>query len=291
MSEIITIQEASVLWLKTLGNKVAFFHEQFICFLTEARDTKEFEGRQIIKLRKDANIKRLFNETVDFLENHNLIQSTNYNYHILKNKNASELEIVCSLYPYGYVSYLTAMNIYNLTNRFPKSIDFVAPNRDIWKKNISENHINKPIMYPSEVIKFKNKKINLHSRKYLMTYTTRGQNIRVIDIGCLFLEMLRFPDKCGGFQHVFEIYEEMGEIFSEEILIATEKYGNNIDKSRVGYIFEKLLGIKDNRINNWRVTAVYRGGSRKMIAENPYSNIYDEDWNLSLNHDIFRSLI
>lgn len=287
MSETITLQEASVLWLKTLGNKVAFFHEQFIRFLTQTRDSKKFEEKQVVKLRKDANIKRLFAETIDFLESHNFIESTNYNYHIIKNTQNSELEIICSLYPHGYISYLTAMRVYNLTNRFPKSVDFVALNRKIWKSELSNNQNTSPIPYPSEFIKFNNKKINLHPRKNLMPFVHRGQNIRVIEIGCLFLEMLRSPNNCGGFQHVFEIYEEMGKALSEEILKATEDYGTNIDKSRVGYIFEKYLGVDDNRIQKWKKTSVSRGGSRKMIAENPYSNIYDEDWNLSLNHAIF----
>lgn len=287
MSNNVTLQEASVLWLQSLGNQVAFFQEQLICFLMKIRNTKKFNGRYVVNLRKDANIKRLFDETVGYLEDHHLIKSTRYNYYIIRNAHISELEIVCSLYPYGYISYLTAMRVYNLTNRLPKSIDFIAPTRKIWKGSFSKNEKYSAIPYPSEFIKFKGKKINLHSRKALLPFIQRGQNIRVIEIGCLFLEMLRFPDRCGGFQHVFEIYEEMGLALCEEILEATENYGNNIDKSRVGYIFEKHLGISDNRIERWKITAVSRGGSRKIIAENAYSKIYDEDWNLSLNHVIF----
>lgn len=48
----------------------------------------------------------------------------------------------------------------------------------------------------------------------------------------------------------------------------------------------RMIGLKIGRLQLF-----IGGGSRKMIAENPYSNIYDEDWNLSLNHDIFRSKI
>lgn len=287
MLKTITLQEASTIWLQNLDKQVAFFDKQLLSFLIQMRDSKNFEGKKIVKLRKDANPERLFREIIEFLENHNFIQATDYNYYLIKNKNLSEMEIICSLYPYGYISHLTAMRMYNLTNRFPKLIDFTVPTRSVWKKNQSMSKNDFLIPFPSEVIKFKRKKLNLHSRKDLMPFVQRGQNIRVIEIGCLFLEMLRFPSKCGGFQHVFEIFEEMGDILSEEILTATEIHGNNMDKSRVGFIFEKCLGITDDRIQNWKITAVSRGGSRKIIAEEPYSNIYDEEWNISLNHVIF----
>ena len=91
----------------------------------------------------------------------------------------------------------------------------------------------------------------------------------------------KISNACGGFQHVFEIYEEMGEIFKERILSATDSYGTSIDKSRVGYIFEKHLDIQDDRISKWKTSSVSRGGSRKMLADEPYSDTYDEDWCIS----------
>ena len=299
MSDFITLQEASVVWVKNLENRVAFFNQQLLEFLYTVRRTKEFDGQKIGRLRKDANLQRLFFETVMFLEERNLIEETGYKYYVVKNHEISDLEIICSLYPYGYLSYLTAMQIYNLTNRFPKSIDFTAPPRAEWKKqqkqHFTENKYDDPHFspddfitpYPSEIIRFKRKKMNVHTRKNLSPFVHRGENLRVIEIGCLFLEMLRFPNACGGFQHVFEIYEEMGEIFKERILSATDSFGTSIDKSRVGYIFEKHLDIQDDRISKWKTSSVSRGGSRKMLADEPYSDTYDEDWCISLNHVIF----
>ena len=121
MSDFITLQEASVVWVKNLENRVAFFNQQLLEFLYTVRRTKEFDGQKIGRLRKDANLQRLFFETVIFLEERNLIEETGYKYYVVKNHEISDLEIICSLYPYGYLSYLTAMQIYNLTNRFPKA--------------------------------------------------------------------------------------------------------------------------------------------------------------------------
>ena len=82
------------------------------------------------------------------MEERNLIEETGYKYYVVKNHEISDLEIICSLYPYGYLSYLTAMQIYNLTNRFPKSIDFTAPPRAEWKKqqkqHFTENKYDDP---------------------------------------------------------------------------------------------------------------------------------------------------
>lgn len=300
MLDIITLEEASVLWLKSLGNKSAFFSEELFTFLYHIKKTKAYAGKKVSKVRVDANLKKLFIKVVNFLEQRDLIESMDYRYFVIKNQNNDPLEIICSLYPYGYASYLTAMRVYNLTNRFPKAIDFIAPSRADWKQRMSqhfaENDIDDDslspndfvIPYPSEVLRFKRKKLNVHTRKNLAPFVTRGEQIRVIEIGNLFLEMLRYPDNCGGFQHVFEIFTDMGEALSEEILVATESFGSNIDKSRIGYLFEKHLNISDDRINEWKKTSVSRGGSRKMIADGPYSNIYDEEWSISLNHDIFK---
>ena len=300
MSDSITLQEASVLWLKSFDKKSAFWSEQLFAFLYNVRGSKKFNGIKIANVRINANLDRLFELVISHLEERELIQSTKSRYYLIKNRPSQSLEIVCSLYPNGYASYLTAMKVYNLTDRFPKAIDFVAPTRNEWKKakntSLLENEIEGSsfspsdfaIAYPSEILRFNRKKLNVYTRKELLPYITRGENVRVIDIGCLFLEMLRYPELCGGFQHVYEIFEEMGEAFQNEILSATEKYGSNIDKVRIGYIFEKHLDITNSIINRWKSSSVSRGGSRKMIADSPYSDIYDETWCISLNHAIFQ---
>lgn len=299
MSKSITIHEASVLWVKNLKDKSAFFAQELSFFLYQTRKTKQFDSHQIIKFRKDAKLQRVFGEVIAYLEERNLIETTTYDYYLIKGQDSTPLEIIGSLYPLGYFSHLTAMQIYNLTDRFPKAIDFTAPIRATWKKHQKDyfvesefddtafEHTDFSLPYPSEVISFNGKKLQVHSRKVLLPFIQRGKHIRVIEIGCLFLEMLRYPDSCGGFQHVFDIFEEMGEALSEEILSAVEKFGNNIDKSRVGYLFEKHLRLEDNRISSWKLSAVARGGSRKMLAYEPYSSVYDEDWCISLNHVIF----
>ena len=47
------------------------------------------------------------------------------------------------------------------------------------------------------------------------------------------------------------------------------------------------LGIYDKRITDWKRGSISRGGSRKMISNDAYSDIYSEEWCISLNHDVF----
>ncbi|RNK89768.1 hypothetical protein C9404_13245, partial [Xanthomonas vasicola pv. vasculorum] len=41
-------------------------------------------------------------------------------------------ELMCSIDPFGYVAYLSAMAYHGLTNRLPKVLYFVSPHPPIW---------------------------------------------------------------------------------------------------------------------------------------------------------------
>jgi len=228
------------------------------------------------------------------------VQKPYDNYFVIANKDPSDLEIVCSLYNIGYITYLSAMRFYNLTNRIPKRIDYIAPTRPLWKKTqsqlLSESDIDAENLgksngfippYPSERLKVKGKYLNVHSRSHLYPHMNKGESVRIINIGDLFLEMVRNPDLCGGFQHVLEVYEEMAEVLLNEIIDSVELYGTAIDKSRIGFILNSHLNIQDPIIAEWKIYSTARGGSRKMISNEPYSDLYSEDWCISLNHSVF----
>lgn len=299
MSETISIEEAVMLWLNTFNRRAAFFESELISLLYRLREDKSFQNQKIRNLRKDANLKRLFREVVEYLVSNEMVKQTSSGYFIISNSEVSDLEVVCSLYPSGYISYLSAMRYYNLTNRFPKNIDFVAPPRSIWKKEQLTTLENKNIHdlklgdnkfitpYPSKHVRVKRKYLNVHSRTPSYREETKGDILRIIRIGDLFIEMLRYPELCGGFQHVFEIYEEMGEVLLEEIIESVEEFGSHIDKCRIGFILQCHLNIDDERIREWQASSPSRGGSRKMVSSLPYADYYSEVWCISLNHSLF----
>jgi len=300
MQKTISIEEATSLWVIGLGEKVAFFDLELYEFLHYIRETRSFQNQNIKGFRTDSNLKKKLSEVTDYLVSSGLVQKPYDNYFVIANKDPSDLEIVCSLYNIGYITYLSAMRFYNLTNRIPKRIDYIVPTRPLWKKTqsqlFSENDIDAENLeksngfippYPSERLKVKGKYLNVHSRSHLYPHMSKGESVRIISIGDLFLEMVRNPDLCGGFQHVLEVYEEMAEVLLNEIIDSVELYGTAIDKSRIGFILNSHLNIQDPIISEWKIHSTARGGSRKMISNEPYSDLYSEDWCISLNHSVF----
>lgn len=126
-----------------------------------------------------------------------------------------------------------------------------------------------------------------YSRKNLFPYIENSDSVRVIEIGCLFLEMIRSPENCGGFDNVLGTFINFGARYYKDIINATNNYGTKLDKSKIGFLLEEFLGLKDEEFSNWKETSVMRGGSRKIISNAPYSNNYSESWCISLNHSSF----
>lgn len=298
MKQQISLEESIVLWLNELENKVAFTDADLLFFLHKIQAEKTYNGFKIVKLRSTTKLSTLLYKAISFLEENNFIKLTRYPYYILRNKQYTPYSLICSVYPYGYLSYSSALDIYRLIEEQPKSIDFVIPPRKDWneleKEQIvsltqEDNILNKNFYhsYPSDKLKFERKKVHFHVTKNLFPSNNVTNSIRVIEIGCLFLEMLHHPDKCGGFEKVIKIFDGFGNIYIDEILKAAELFGNNLDKSKIGYIFEERLKTTNIIFQLWKETCLGRGGSRKMIANEPYSSKYSENWCISLNHSIF----
>lgn len=299
MKKRISILDAVILWLESFDNRIAFFDLELHSFLYRIRNTRNFQGHDIKGFRTDSNLKNKFSEVIDDLILNKIIQNKNKKYFTVGNKNPDDLDVVCSLYDVGYISYLSAMRYYNFTTKAPRKIDYVVPTRPEWKKIQSELFLRSDesheeldyeifvTPYPSNRLKVKSKFLNVHSRSYAYHHNDNGRIARVINEGDLFLEMTRYPDLCGGLEHVVEIYREKAILFLDEIVESTESFGSAIDKSRIGFLIDSYLGVKDSRIVNWRTDSLSRGGSRKMVSSNPYSEVYSEDWCISLNHPIF----
>lgn len=291
MKKQITIYEAVRLWMIDLDTRLAFFDLELYSFIEQLRETKSFDKQAVKGLRKNTNIKKKFIEVSDYLVDNKLVIKGYNNYFIIGKETPDELEIVCSLYNIGYISYLSAMRFYKITSKVSKNIDYIAPNRLAWKKLQTTKHEgNKRLVspYPSENIEINKKYMSVYSRSHLYYPVFSGSNIRVISIGDLFLEMIRYPKVCGGFLHVLEVYEQVARDFLDEIISSTDSYGTDIDKCRVGFILNSYLDITDSRVLEWKAQSIARGGSRKMISDEPYSENYDAGWCISLNHNVFR---
>lgn len=300
MNEKINLEESITLWIKSIENKVALPKIDLLIFLYNIRESKKYKNFIVSKIRKDADLKTLYKNAVKFLEKTNLIKNTKYDYIILLNRDyKTSLELVCSFYSHGYISYLSAMEYYNLIPSIHKSIDFVVPTRAEWKV-LEADRISKILLetentdffyagisYPSTKNRFDKKKVVAYSRKNLFPYIENSDSVRVIEIGCLFLEMIRSPENCGGFDNVLGTFINFGARYYKDIIHATNNYGTKLDKSKIGFLLEEFLGLKDEEFSNWKEASVMRGGSRKIISNAPYSNNYSESWCISLNHSSF----
>lgn len=221
-----------------------------------------------------------------------------------KSKDILPASIICSIYPKTYISHLSAMRFYSITDRLPKVTQLVTMTRSEWKKqsqidflkfNESYNlDADTALLYKKYSIPFPNpqkgKLLNFpcetYSKSQLSPYTQMPDGTRIIAIGNLFIEMLENFTPCGGVDHVLDTYMEFGLIFKDEIFRSLPQY-SNVTQAKVGFIFEQLLGLKNNVFLSeikYKQKEI-RGGSRKFISFEAYSDIYSPEWNISLNHE------
>lgn len=220
----------------------------------------------------------------------------------------SAQEVACFVDPLGYLSYLSAMEWHGLTDRRAKVIQLTSARGTTWTNNINDLSLKilseSPIgisgyqdefgsVYMPGQIGWRKFEKNIAGQQVVRHesadwntdfFTEYDNGIRVSDVGYTFLDMIKKPDRCGGIYHVLEVFEEHGKRHRNSILKVVNAIGNKIDKARIGYIMEEVVGIDGSpTLEKWVKTAVQRGGSRKLDADNEYKNVYSERWCISIN--------
>ncbi|UQQ17143.1 type IV toxin-antitoxin system AbiEi family antitoxin domain-containing protein [Xanthomonas arboricola] len=206
-------------------------------------------------------------------------------------------ELMCSIDPFGYVAYLSAMAYHGLTNRLPKVLYFVSPYPPIWN-DLAEEKMRKDLgdLYrpyaESELPKLRRIKIEkldgvvikeIRTKEYGGGWRSANNGtLRVTGLGRTFVDMLQHPDICGGIRHVIEVFQEHAEQHLKAIVAAVNTHGGPIDKVRAGYILESYCGIESIDVDAWTACAS-RGGSRKLDPQGEYSPDFSAKWCLSIN--------
>lgn len=263
--------------------------------------TKEFDGLRVQGISKSTPTVREYSRYITKLEDSGIIKperslssgSTSSFYIVNTPGKKSSLEMICSVFPYGYISYLSAMSWYGITDRIPKKIYFTAPSRDSWKEKsfaeisdrlgsrVSSSDFIPP--YPSNGVYF-GKEISLSTIANMIEPRDADGGIRVPDVGDLFIDMLRHPEKCGGEEHAIDVFMEHASTFKRKIINRTNLHGTAIDKARIGFMLCDVLGVNSETISDWKEEkSNSRGSSRKLISKADFSSIYSEDWNMSIN--------
>ncbi|WP_157956306.1 hypothetical protein [Acuticoccus yangtzensis] len=205
-------------------------------------------------------------------------------------------EIVCLADPHGYISHLSAMQRYGLTERRPEALFLTLPAAALVKElnaqlfasdyqgRLPEGDVYVPplknIAHPKRVRK---RLLNTYStRRYGKFRRLRGKHARIATIGQTFLDMLDLPARCGGMLHVLSVWAESAPIYLEEIIARVDAAQDPILKVRAGYILDEQLGITDRRVLAWKSFA-QRGSSRVLDPGEPFRETHSEEWMLSIN--------
>lgn len=217
-------------------------------------------------------------------------------YRILSNGDLPADDICCLVDPFCYISHLSAMQRYGLTNRRPRALHLCRPDRQAAKKlarermlsayedelpKSSDDYISLVIVsHPSNV---RGRQISVFDTKnYSKSVQIRGAHARIATIGQTFLETLQNPRLCGGMPHVLNVWKEHAGKYLEEIISAVDECDTKIVRVRAGYILDELLGKNHPSIDRWLAVA-QRGSSRLLNPEKPYVPNYSEKWMISLN--------
>lgn len=186
------------------------------------------------------------------------------------------------------------MEWHGITDRMPHTVDATtcmpAHYRELVAKQIQKDFPDIQSSYQltvprvTKIPSFDNKKFQLHqSRTYKQPKEiVDSGGVRVASLGETFLDMLKKPGLCGGFEHVSDVFEEYAEENLALIVRSIDQKGNGMDKARAGYLLEEKFGLSHKTINQWKST-VQRGGSRKLVPENDYKDVYSETWCISIN--------
>lgn len=218
-------------------------------------------------------------------------------YRILSKQDLPADDIVCLVDPYCYISHLSALQRYGLTDRRPEALHLTAPSSGIIRSLIKEKMRADygdmlPTLDPQEVKKptashhppqVRRRAVQvLHTIHPGVWVQVRGSFARIGTIGQAFLDTVEEPGRCGGMVHVMEIWRAHAATYLNEIIQAVDDAPKPVHKIRAGYLLTELLKAKDARIENWKFLA-QRGSSRVLDPTKPFVNNHSEDWMISLN--------
>jgi predicted transcriptional regulator of viral defense system len=209
---------------------------------------------------------------------------------------ATPEEAICLVDPFAYVSHLSAMQRYGLTDRSPEALHITTPKRMLWSEIRAQRvrellgEVPSSATPPPLVRIGLGPEQNVRGRPVILHQTVHpavptqlaGASDRIASIGRVFVDMLDQPQLCGGIHHVLDCFARHAETWQDEIVTAVDEYDSPIVKVRAGYIFDEELSLANPATERWTQFA-QRGGSRKLDPHTPYGSVFSEKWMLALN--------
>lgn len=260
---------------------------------------KVYERGEVSHLRGEIPSRDVFRRTRRLLRKEGIIrQDSDYSalWRVMSKPDAPAEDIICSVDADCYISHMSAMQRYGLTNRRPEALFLTQPTPQIRRQRLNammaedygealpdygdEIEHPKAISHP---VRVRGRAIVFHTTKYFGDHVQiRGSFSRIATIGQAFLDTLELPDHCGGIAHVLDAWSEHARTYIEEIITCVNAVEKPIIKVRAGYILDERLGIEDARVQKWS-TFAQRGSSRVLNPGKPFAAEHSEKWMLSLN--------
>lgn len=201
-------------------------------------------------------------------------------------------DTICLVDPTCYISHLSAMQRWGLTDRSPEALVLTRPDRKTAAKQLlayrtealGEDEANP---FPSTIVghpaHVRGRAVHVRESKVAGAFLkNRGSEVHLSTIGQTFLDMLHQPDLCGGMSHVLDAWEEHAETYLDEIVAAVDTATSGLVKCRAGYILEERQGLYHPGIERWKACG-QRGGSRKLDPAKDFASTFSATWMISLN--------
>ena len=201
-------------------------------------------------------------------------------------------EIICLVDPTCYVSHLSAMQRWGLTDRSPRMLTLTRPDRKTAAERLlayrtkalgAEEADSFPLTIIGHPARVRGRAIRIRQSKAVgACLNNRGGEVRLATIGQTFLDMLQDSGLCGGMSHVIDVWEEHAQTYLDDIVSAVETAASGLVKSRAGYILEEHQGLHHRAFEHWKAFG-QRGGSRKLDPIRDFAPTISEKWMISVN--------
>lgn len=202
-------------------------------------------------------------------------------------------EVACIADPFAYVSHLSAMQRYGLTDRSPQALHLTTPKRALWNAFRSERalhdlpdvqRVENPILNrPGFKGTIRRRPVVVHVSSHPWNPSPiSGEETRITSVGQTFADMLTEPGLCGGMRHVLDVWESEASQWVQEIVATIDQLDIKMVKVRAGYILSEIMDIDHPALHNWAKFA-QRGGSRKLDPDKEYAPEFSERWMISIN--------
>lgn len=254
-----------------------------------SRGPKGWDALRAVRAEKRLFARRVIVSDADFRSGvWRIVQSTHA---------GSAEEVACIADPFCYVSHLSAMHRYGLTERSPQALHLTTPARPLWNQMWADRYASKlrddlggeglpGFTKPGFESQLRRRPVIVHETVHpAEPIEVRGERTRIASVGRTFADMLIEPALCGGMRHVVEVWEREAGDWTDMIIEAVDRLAGrktDIVKVRAGYLLQERMGVLDPRVEGWKAFA-QRGGSRKLDPEGGYAPTFSAEWMISLN--------